>query len=236
MAEIKIRKRIIGEGRPTYFIADIAANHDGDLERAKGLIRLAKQAGADAAKFQNFKAAEIVSDYGFKNLGVRQAHQASWKKSIFEVYQDYSIPWDWTPLLREACKQEGIDYFSTPYDFASVDHLEEYVDVYKVGSGDITWLEFLKYIAEKGKLVILSTGASTLLDVKMAAEAVLENNPNLVLMQCNTNYSSSMESYKNLNLRVLNTYRCLYSDLVLGLPITPKVWLPCLALLRSVHG
>ena len=216
MAEIRIRKRIIGEGHLTYTIADIAANHDGDLERAKMLIRLARESGADAAKFQNFRAPEIVSDYGFKNLAVGQAHQASWKKSVFDVYQDYSIPWDWTSVLKETCEQEGIDYFSTPYDFASVDHLEKYVDVYKVGSGDITWLELIKYIAEKGKLVLLSTGASTLLDVKMAAEAVLESNPNLVLMQCNTNYSASMESYKNLNLRVLDTYRCLYPDLVLG--------------------
>ena len=217
MAEIKIAKRTIGDGQSTYLIADIAANHDGDLERAKMLIRLARESGADAAKFQNFHAPEIVSDYGFKNLAARQAHQASWKKSVFEVYQDYSIPWDWTSVLKETCDQEGIDYFSTPYDFALVDHLEEYVDVYKVGSGDITWLEFLKYIAAKGKPIFLSTGAATLLDVKMAVEAILKINPNLILMQCNTNYTASMESYKNLNLRVLDTYRCLYSDLVLGL-------------------
>jgi len=82
--EITIQGRKIGRDHPTYFIADIAANHDGSLERAKLLIRLAKEAGAEAAKFQNFKAPKIVSDYGFKALGGQLSHQASWKKSVFD--------------------------------------------------------------------------------------------------------------------------------------------------------
>ena len=83
--EIQIGNRLIGPGHPTYFIADIAANHDGDLERARKLIRLAQQAGADAAKFQNFRAPKIVSDYGFRNMGGQVSHQATWKKSVFQV-------------------------------------------------------------------------------------------------------------------------------------------------------
>ncbi len=86
--EIQIGKHTLGEDHPTYFIADIAANHDGSLERAKMLIRLAAEAGADAAKFQNFSAAKIVSDYGFRTMGGQQSHQAKWKKSVFEVYSD----------------------------------------------------------------------------------------------------------------------------------------------------
>ena len=79
--EIKIGNHIIGESYPTYFIADISANHDGDLERAKELIHLAKNAGADAAKFQNFRAPRIISDYGFKQMGTQISHQKTWKKS-----------------------------------------------------------------------------------------------------------------------------------------------------------
>ena len=101
--EFKIGTRWIGEKHPTYFIADIAANHYGDLDRAKLLIKLAKEAGADAAKFQNFTAPKIVSDYGFKSLGGQQSHQSQWKKSVFEVYQDASVPFDWTPILKEEC-------------------------------------------------------------------------------------------------------------------------------------
>lgn len=216
-ASITIGARTVGENYPTYFIADIAANHDGDLERAKKLIHLAKEAGADAAKFQNFQAPKIVSDYGFKNLIDKKTHQAAWKKSVFEVYQDYSISQSWTPILKEECDKVGIDYFSSPYDFESVDHLAPYVDVYKIGSGDITWLEILEYIAKKGKPVLLATGASSLLDVGLAVDTILKYNQNLVLMQCNTNYTASLENYRYVNLSVLQTFRSLYPDLVLGL-------------------
>src|SRR6186713_1737403 len=98
--EIKFGNRTIGTNHPTYFIADIAANHDGDLERAKLLIRLAKESGADAAKFQNFDAPKIVSDYGFKAMsGGQVSHQATWKKSVFEVYKGASIPFEWSMTL-----------------------------------------------------------------------------------------------------------------------------------------
>jgi len=90
--ELKFGNQTVGENHPVYFIADIAANHDGDLNRAKMLIHLAKESGADAAKFQNFKAPKIVSDFGFKNLGGQKSHQAKWQKSVFEVYQDASVP------------------------------------------------------------------------------------------------------------------------------------------------
>lgn len=217
MNNITIGTRTIGESYPTYFIADIAANHDGDLDRAKKLIHLAKESGADAAKFQNFQASKIVSDHGFKNLADKKTHQATWKKSVFEVYQDYSISQSWTPILKEECDKVGIDYFSSPYDFESVDHLAPYVDVYKIGSGDITWLEMIEYIAKKGKPVFLASGAASLRDVELAVDAIVKFNSNLVLMQCNTNYTASLENYKYVNLRVLETFRSLYPDLVLGL-------------------
>src|SRR3970040_1426652 len=115
--EIKFSNHTIGPNHPTYFIADIAANHDGDLERAKLLIHLAKEAGADAAKFQNFRAPKIVSDYGFRHMEGQVSHQASWTKSVFQVYQEASIPFEWTEVLRRECDNAGIDFFSSPYDF-----------------------------------------------------------------------------------------------------------------------
>src|SRR5688572_25388173 len=147
--EIKVGNRTIGLNHPTYFIADISANHDGDLARAKLLIRLAKESGADAAKFQHFLAERIVSDRGFKNLGTQQSHQARWKKSVFEVYQDASLPRSWTPELHAYARQVGIDFFSAPYDLEAVDHLDPYSPAYKIGSGDITWPEILEKIASK---------------------------------------------------------------------------------------
>lgn len=163
--EIHISSRTIGLEHPTYFIADIAANHDGDLERAKLLIRLAKEAGADAAKFQNFSAPRIVSDYGFRHMDGQVSHQASWKKSVFEVYQAASIPFEWTLTLGEECQDLGIDYFSSPYDFDAIDWLDPYVPVYKAGSGEIDWIEALERMAGKGKPIFVATGAATIGEV-----------------------------------------------------------------------
>ncbi|MGB9799599.1 MAG: N-acetylneuraminate synthase family protein [Thermanaerothrix sp.] len=215
--DIQIGQRWIGENHPTYFVADIAANHDGSLERAKDLIRLAKEAGADAAKFQNFHAPKIVSDYGFRALGSQRSHQAKWKKSVFEVYQDASIPLEWTYELKAVCDEVGIDYFSAPYDFESIDFLEPFMPAYKIGSGEIDWLEALERIAKKGKPVLLATGAANIGEVQRAVHTILKYNSQLVLMQCNTNYTGSRENFKYVNLNVLKTYRVMFPDVVLGL-------------------
>ena len=214
---VKIADRLVGIDQPTYFIADISANHDGDLGRAKMLIRLAAEAGADAAKFQNFRAPKIVSDYGFRTMGGQVSHQATWRKSVSEVYAAASIPFEWTPRLKAACDDAGIQYFSSPYDFEAVDMLDPVVPAHKIGSGDITWLEILRYIASKGKPVILSTGASSIADVQRAMDAILPLNQKLILMQCNTNYTVSLENFRSIHLNVLNTYRAMYPEVVLGL-------------------
>ncbi len=214
---LEINEKKIGRDYPTYFIADIAANHDGDLERAKDLIFLAAEAGADAAKFQHFTAGTIVSDLGFKTLGGQQSHQSSWKKSVFEVYKDASVSLDWTPTLKETCDKAGIAFFTSPYSLEIVDHIDPYVPAYKVGSGDVTWIEMIEYIALKQKPYIMATGASTIDDVLRAVSAALAINPMLCLMQCNTNYTASLENFKFIQLNVLKVYREMYPDLVLGL-------------------
>ena len=215
--EIKILDKTIGADHPTYFIADIAANHDGDLERAKELIRLAKEAGADAAKFQNFRAPKIVSDYGFKAMGGQVSHQAEWEKTVFEVYQDASVPFEWTPILKEECDKVGIHYFSSPYDEESTDMLEAYVPAYKAGSGLISWPEAIVYMAKKGKPVLIATGASQLGEVVNAMDKLLAVTDQVVLMQCNTNYTAAEGNYDHLHLNVLKTYAAMWPNVILGL-------------------
>jgi len=215
--QIKIGDKKIGPDCPTYFIADIAANHDGNLERAKRLIRLAKDAGADAAKFQNFRAEKIVSDYGFTHLGGQQSHQSKWKKSVFDVYVEATVPFDWTPVLKEECDKVGIHYFSSPYDFGAIDMLDKYVPAYKVGSGDITWHEALVRMARKGKPILLATGASDIGEVQKAVDVISKENPQLVLMQCNTNYTGSLGNFRHIHLNVLKTYALMFPEAVLGL-------------------
>jgi len=213
---LEIGGRTVGDREPTYFIADIAANHDGELERAVALIHRAAEAGADAAKFQHFRAPKIVSKFGFET-GPQLSHQSKWKRSVFEVYQAASVPWDWTKTLKRACDDAGIHFFSSPYDLEAVDMLEPYVPAYKIGSGDITWIEALEHIASKGKPVLLATGASNMDEVERAVSAILAINPKLLLMQCNTNYTGSVENFRFVKLNVLGTFAEMYPQLVLGL-------------------
>lgn len=217
MMRIKLGSKIITKNSPTYFIADIAANHDGKLSRAKKLIRLCAKAGANAAKFQHFKAETIVSDQGFKKLG-KITHQSKWKKSVFEVYKDASINLNWTKELKKECKKNKIDFLTSPYDLEYVDKVKKYVCAYKIGSGDITWLQILKKISKKNLPVILATGAATLNEVKSAVNTILLNNKKLILMQCNTNYTNSLENYKFINLNVIKTYKKVFKNkIILGL-------------------
>ena len=215
--EFRIGPTMVGIDHPTYFIADIAANHDGDLERAKHLMTLAKDAGADCAKFQHFRAEHIVSDYGFRALGSQQDHQATWSKSVFEVYADASLPWEWTAELAAHGEQIGIEFMSAPYDLEAVLHLDPYVSAYKIGSGDINWLEELRLVAAQGKPMLVATGAATMEDVRQAVALIQQAGIPLVLMQCNTNYTGSAENIRHVNLRVISTYADEFPDVVLGL-------------------
>lgn len=214
--EIKIGNRIVSPYSKPYFIADIAANHDGSLERAYKLIELAKEAGADAAKFQNFKAGKIVSKYAFDHMP-KQTHQAGWKKSVYEVYEEASLSDSWTEKLKKKCEEVGIEYMTSPYDFGSVDLADQYSNAFKIGSGDITWDSMLKYVARKGKPIILATGASEMKEVERAVQTILEYNSQLILMQCNTNYTAKKENFRYINLNVLKTYHHKYPDIILGL-------------------
>jgi len=216
-AEIQIENKKIGLQHPTYFIADIAANHDGDLSRAKDLIYLAAEAGADAAKFQHFSAETIVSDRGFKNLGGQVSHQSNWKKSVFQVYKDASVNLEWTPTLKETCEKAGITFFTSPYSLELVDHIDPYVPAYKIGSGDITWIEIIEYICSKGKPVILATGASTMKEVEIAVDTALSRTSKFVLLQCNTNYTGSLDNFKYVQLNVLKAYAEKFPGMILGL-------------------
>jgi len=214
---MKIKDKVLGKGSPTFFIADIAANHDGDLNRAIDLIKMCADAGADAAKFQHFKASTIVSDLGFKKLGVQKSHQKNWKKTVYETYKDASLNNDWTGKLKEECDKQGIIFFTSPYDLNIIDKVDEFIPAYKIGSGDITYIEIIEKIASKKKPYFLATGAASIKDVDRAVSAAIKINKNLVLMQCNTNYTASLENFKFINLNVLNLFKKKYPDLLLGL-------------------
>jgi N-acetylneuraminate synthase len=222
---VKINKREIGPDHPVYFIADVASNHNGDLARAKELVHACAESGANAVKMQNFTAETIVSDFGFRHLGDVSTHQSKWSESVFESYRAASIPLDWTVELKGLCERLGIDYFTSPYSPELVEAVAPHVSAFKVGSGDITWHEQLELMASFGKPVLLATGASSMREVDMAMDVLLAETDQVVLMQCNTNYTASVNEtraeslgrFKCINLRVLETYSRRWPGLPIGL-------------------
>jgi sialic acid synthase SpsE len=208
---IKIGDRTIGLGHPSYIIAEIGANFDHDIEKAKYLCTVAKEAGADCAKFQSFISEKIVSANGFATMQLKGVH-GSWGRPVNEVFKDAEFPREWHKEVADHCKKIGIHFSTSPYDYEAVDLCVELdVPFIKIGSGDITWLEMVEYIAKKDKPVILATGDATVSEIDEAVRIIeASGNKNLVLLQCITNYPSKIES---ANIRVIESYSRIFDVL-----------------------
>jgi sialic acid synthase SpsE len=203
--DIKIGNKVISENNPAYIIAEIGANFNGDIEVAKKLILAAKECGADCAKFQSFKSEKIVSPNGFASMKLKGVH-GTWSKPVHEIFKEAEFPRDWHQELFNYCKSIGIDFSTSPYDKEAVDLcIELDVPFIKIGSGDITWLEMIEYIAKKNKPIILATGDATMSEIDDAIRVIESTgNDQLVLLQCITNYPSKIE---NANINVLKNYQ-----------------------------
>ncbi len=211
--EFKIGNKWVGENHPTYFIAEIGANFDGDINKAKRLIDAAKEAGADCAKFQTFSTPKIVSEGGFSMMKLKGVH-GSWGRTVSEVFKDAEFPVKWHKEIADYCREIGIDFSTSPYFKEAVDLCVELnVPFIKIGSGEITWLEMLDYISRKGIPVMLATGDATMSEIDEAVRTIeVAGNKNLVLMQCITNYPSKIDS---ANVNVLKTYQSAF-DILTG--------------------
>ena len=198
---IKIADRWVGKGHPCYVIAEIGSNFDGSLDRAKQLIDLSLEVGADCAKFQSFLPEKIIARKGFE---AKVSFQAKWGKPVWEVYQGASFPRKWHRELAAYCKDRGIHFSSSPYDQEAVDLLVSLdAPFIKIGSGEITNLAFLQYVSQTMKPIILGTGASSLAEVAEAVDAIRSTgNDQLILLQCVTNYPSHFE---HANIRAMKT-------------------------------
>ena len=211
--EINIGGRLVGHGHPAYIIAEIGANFDHSIEKAKELCTAAKEAGADCAKFQSFISEKIVSGKGFARMQLKGVH-GTWGRPVNEVFKDAEFPREWHAEVMEHCKKIGIHFSTSPYDFEAVDLCVELgVPFIKIGSGEITWLEMLTYIAEKNIPMILATGDATMAEIDDAINTIeATGNKNLILLQCITNYPSMIES---ANINVLKTYQSAF-DILTG--------------------
>lgn len=188
---------------PTFIIAEAGVNHNGDIKTAKSLVDVAVNAGADAVKFQTFKADTLLSKNSPK--AQYQLETTDKKESQYEMLKKLELSREEFTELYSYCKSRGIMFISTPFDEESVDLLEQLgVDAYKVASSEVTNIPLLKHIAKKGKSVILSTGMSTLAEVAAAVSAIELSNPDIHILHCVSNYPANFE---DVNLKCMESMR-----------------------------
>lgn len=197
---IKLGKRKVGYGYPTYIIAEMSANHNQDFERAVRIIEAAKSAGADAIKLQTYTpdTMTVKSSRGCFNI-----KGTPWDgKSLYELYGEAYTPWEWHGPLKEIATKMDLDFFSTPFDGTAVDFLEGMdVPAYKVASFEIVDIPLLRRIGQTRKPVILSTGMATLSEIDEAVQALRgSGNEALALLKCVSAYPASPE---NMNLNTI---------------------------------
>lgn len=199
MKGIKIADKLISNESKTFIIAEISANHNQDIEIAKKMIREAKRVGADAVKLQTYTADTITLDCDNEYFQIKQG--TIWDgTTLHKLYEEAYTPWEWHKELMDVAKEEGIICFSSPFDKTAVDFLEELnVPAYKVASFEITDIPLIKYIAEKGKPVIISTGIGTIQEIQDAVNACKEvGNEQIILLKCTSAYPAKLEEM-NLN-------------------------------------
>ena len=188
----------------TYIIAEVGVNHNGDISIAKDLIQKAKESGADCVKFQTFKASQIVTKSAPK--ANYQLKVTDSKESQFEMLKKLELDFEAYLDLIKYCKEVEIDFLSTPYNIEDLNFLENLgVNSYKIASGQLTEIPFIKSVAKKRKKILLSTGMGTLSDVFDAVEAIRsEGNNDIIVLQCTTNYPSKIE---DANILAMNTIK-----------------------------
>ena len=197
---MKVNGRSIGVNYPPYVIAEMSANHNGDINNAYKIIDMAKLQGADAVKLQTYKPDTITLDMQTPEFMIKGG---LWDgKSLFELYEEAHMPWDWHAPLFEYARRLGITIFSSPFDFTAVDLLEDLNEpAYKIASFELVDLSLIKYAAQTGKPMILSTGMADQEEIKEAVEAAREGGCiELALLHCVSGYPAPAGDY---NLRTL---------------------------------
>ena len=200
---ISINKREISIDFPPFIIAELSANHNGSLERAKLSIKAAKEAGADAIKIQTYNADTMTIDCEKKDFIIQDGLWAGYK--LFDLYKDASTPFSWHKELFKYANQIGITIFSSPFDETAVDLLEDLnTPAYKIASFELCDLPLIKYAASKNKPLLMSTGMATYEDIKDAVITAKENGcENILLFHCISSYPAPLEEANLKNLLFL---------------------------------
>lgn len=217
---IKIGNHIISNDDPAYIIAEMSGNHNMDFNRAVKIIEAAKESGADAIKVQTYTADTITLNCDDPCFQITQG--TLWDgRTLYKLYQEAYTPWEWQPKLKKIANDMGLDFFSSPFDFSSVDFLEEMdVPAYKIASFEITDIPLIKKVALLHKPVIISTGIAHLADIELALKTCREvGNEDVILLKCCSAYPTP---YEDINLKTMvsmaETFDCItgLSDHTMG--------------------
>lgn len=212
--EIRIGNKVISENSPTFIVAEMSANHNMDFDRAVEILKAAKAAGADAVKIQTYTADTITLDCDAPCFQITQG--TLWDgTTLHKLYETAYTPWEWQPKLKQIAEDMGLLLFSSPFDFSSVDFLEEMqVPAYKIASFEITDIPLIRKVARLGKPVILATGIARLADIELALRTCREEgNEQVILLKCCSAYPTP---YEDVNLRTIPNMRETF-DCICGL-------------------
>lgn len=196
---MQIEKRELGDGKPVYIIAEMSANHAGEISRAKEIIWAAKEAGADCVKIQTYTPDTITLDCQNKYFHIETG---TWEgENLYSLYGKAYTPWEWQAELFETARQVGIDIFSTPFDRTAVDFLEGIgATFYKIASFELVDIPLIEYVASKGKPIIMSVGMGSLGEIEEAVRVVKKAGCPLALLKCSSAYPAIPDS---MNLRTI---------------------------------
>ena len=198
MNEIKIGNRLIGQNHPVFVIAEAGINHNGSLSIAKKLVNVAKKSGADCFKIQTHITEEEMTKTNILPGKIS-------KKPLWDIIKNCELTEKEEIKLNQYCKEKKILFLSTPFSIPAVDRLEKIkMSAYKIGSGELTNIPFLKHIAKTGKPVILSTGMSEMNEIKTSVKLFKKSKIQLGILQTTSEYPCD---YKDINLGVLDTYK-----------------------------
>ncbi len=197
---IRIGKRMVGQGFPTFIIAELSANHGGSLERALEIVRSAKRAGADAIKLQTYTADTITLRCDREDFRIPGTSPWCNYSTLWNLYDEAYTPWDWHEAIFHEARTLDMEVFSSPFDESSVEVLEKLnVTAYKIASPEITHIPLLARVARTGKPVIISTGIAELADIELALKTLRDYGANeIIMLKCTSAYPAPPEE-ANLN-------------------------------------
>jgi pseudaminic acid synthase len=190
---MRIKNKEIGNNSKVFIIAELSANHNGDLSTAIETIKAAKRAGADCIKLQTYTADTITIDSHKDDFVIKDTIWSG--RKLYELYEEAYTPWEWHEILFKTAEEEGLICFSSPFDKSAVDFLENLnTPAYKIASFEITDIPLIEYVASKGKPIIISTGIAQIEDIELALNACREvGNNQIALLKCTSSYPAPIE-------------------------------------------